>query len=65
MKFAHEDLLKPLLSCSVFWPAPVENKCAEIWKRVLMIKILMEKKLTKRLVILGSPQKFFIQSLEK
>lgn len=47
MQFALGDLLKLLLSCSVFWPAPVENKCAEIWKSMLIIKILMEKSLQK------------------
>lgn len=56
MQFAHGDLLKLLLSCSLFWPAPVENKCAEIWRSMLIINILMEKKITKRLGILGSPQ---------
>lgn len=47
MQFAHGDLLKLLLSCSVFWPAPVGNKCAEIWRSMLIINILMEKSLQK------------------
>lgn len=66
MQFAHGDLLKLLLSCSVFWPAPVGNKCAEIWRRLinnLDNQYLNGKKFTKRLGILGSPQKFSIQSL--